>query len=569
MTHSMSPFHDDPMPPISGGTLMVTRDGQYAVAADSEADRVFVVDIAARKLTRSIMLPTGAEPGRVAEGIDGRVHVVMRNAAKLATISLQTGDVVMRDACVEPRGLGYDEVSQRVHMACVGGELLSFTDDPTLSTPVRSLQLDGDLRDVVVHEDELYVTRFRSAEVLVLDADGVETKRFYPGSYQLTEGNFQAGVAWRARPTSGGLLAVVHQAALTDTLPTDGPIAGVQPYYGGGAEACVPAVVTAATTVYDMRTGVKMTLEGQGNLASPVLPVDIAVSAEFEVAVAAAGSDMVVIKQLYETIADNGMPCGGSGPGVVAVDNPVAVAFDLAGQLLVQSRTQGLMFIEPGTGVVARLPFPKPFIANTGHNIFHKRANPVGSQIACASCHPEGHDDGHAWNFQKLGLRRTQSLLGGVMETTPLHWDGDMHSLDALVEEVFVSRMAGPLLTNNEMEVLGDWMHGLRALRPSKPADEQAVERGRQVFNSQEVGCNNCHNGPRLTDGRTLDVGTGKAFQVPSLVGVGFRTPLMHDGCAETVEDRFGSCGGGDEHGRTSQLSSLQLSDLVMYLNSL
>ena len=30
-----------------------------------------------------------------------------------------------------------------------------------------------------------------------------------------------------------------------------------------------------------------------------------------------------------------------------------------------------------------------------------------------------------------------------------------------------------------------------------------------------------CHNGPKLTNAQTVDVGTGAPFQVPSLVGVG------------------------------------------------
>jgi cytochrome c peroxidase len=67
----------------------------------------------------------------------------------------------------------------------------------------------------------------------------------------------------------------------------------------------------------------------------------------------------------------------------------------------------------------------------------------------------------------------------------------------------------------------------------------------------------------------TVDVGTGGKFQVPSLVGVSQRAPFMHDGCAATLRDRFGPCGGGDKHGFTSQLTSAQITDLVAYLETL
>ena len=57
--------------------------------------------------------------------------------------------------------------------------------------------------------------------------------------------------------------------------------------------------------------------------------------------------------------------------------------------------------------------------------------------------------------------------------------------------------------------------------------------------------------------------------KVPSLLGVAARAPFMHDGCAATLDDRFGSCGGGDAHGKTSQLSAAQRADLVAFLESL
>lgn len=79
-----------------------------------------------------------------------------------------------------------------------------------------------------------------------------------------------------------------------------------------------------------------------------------------------------------------------------------------------------------------------------------------------------------------------------------------------------------------------------------------------------------CHSGPTLTNNVSIAVGTGSKLQVPSLVGVGMRAPLMHDGCAPTLMDRFdAACGGGDAHGKTSQLSDAQLEDLVAYMNTL
>jgi hypothetical protein len=54
----------------------------------------------------------------------------------------------------------------------------------------------------------------------------------------------------------------------------------------------------------------------------------------------------------------------------------------------------------------------------------------------------------------------------------------------------------------------------------------------------------------------------------PSLLGVGLRSPLFHDGCAKSVAERFGPCGGAN-HGNTSQLSAAEQADLIAFLRSL
>src|SRR5688572_15409958 len=77
-----------PPPPISGGTLLITRDGRWAVASDPDTDRVAIVDTASPKLLADVELGRGEEPGRLVEDGDGRVHVVLRRGGAIATIEL-------------------------------------------------------------------------------------------------------------------------------------------------------------------------------------------------------------------------------------------------------------------------------------------------------------------------------------------------------------------------------------------------------------------------------------------------------------------------------------------------
>ena len=105
---------------------------------------------------------------------------------------------------------------------------------------------------------------------------------------------------------------------------------------------------------------------------------------------------------------------------------------------------------------------------------------------------------------------------------------------------------------------------------PGVVSDPDAVGRGQPVFTDSMHGCAVCHSGSQLTNNRiNVDVGTGGMFKIPSLVGLAYTAPYLHDGCAATLADRFGSCGGGDLHGVTSTLTQAQLADLVAYLDSL
>src|SRR5262245_7295789 len=58
------------LPPISGGTLLVLKDGHTAVAADPEQDRVWIVDLSSHTVVGNAAFKPGDEPGRVVEDED-------------------------------------------------------------------------------------------------------------------------------------------------------------------------------------------------------------------------------------------------------------------------------------------------------------------------------------------------------------------------------------------------------------------------------------------------------------------------------------------------------------------
>lgn len=251
---------------------------------------------------------------------------------------------------------------------------------------------------------------------------------------------------------------------------------------------------------------------------------------------------------------------------------PIAVAYAPGDRLLVQLREPALLAVI--TGTQAGLPQQTTLIlssesrADTGHTLFHANS---GGGLACASCHPEGHDDGRVWDFEGEGARRTQDPSGGLLKTAPFHWNGDMPDFSTLARNVFVGRMSGPALSSEQTRAMQGWVEALPELPPLRAASDPAVARGKALFESPATACTSCHNGDQLTNNNSVAVGTGQSFQVPSLRGVGWRAPYMHNGCAATLADRFtdATCGGGNQHGMTSQLSEADLGDLIAYLQSL
>ena len=313
-----------------------------------------------------------------------------------------------------------------------------------------------------------------------------------------------------------------------------------------------------------------------GSLGSLSLAVDVAVSPDRQkVALAVAGNNAVqgpsVVEQPVQTVTASPPPsCGTMGAGVTTTQPPgqvVAVAYS---RRACCSRRRAS---PPRSG--ARTPARRQLLASdsradTGHYLFHVNA---GGGLACASCHPEGGEDGRVWNFVCTGRapdavdpRRDQRArrrsTGTAASTTSRR----------LMDDVFSARMAGPAAERRSED--GAARDGSTRSRPCPPRpglDAAAVARGKAIFTDPTVGCATCHTGSLLTNNVRVDVGTGQAFQVPSLRGVSWRAPFMHNGCAATLADRFASaaCGGGDKHGATSTLTSAQIGDLTAYLQSL
>jgi len=564
-------------PPISGGTMIIAKSRpNLAVVSDSDRDQIWLVDLLAQTPIAHIALKENDEPGRLVEDAHGNVHVALRKGGALATLNLATQEVTRREVCPAPRGVAYDEKKDVVHVACMNGELVTFPAKGGEAT--RTLHLERDLRDVIVQGDKLLVSKFRSAELLTVNAEGEIAARTAPPQVKSTRmrqmgrrESFSPDQAWRTILTATGKVAMVHQRAL-DTSIVIRETGGDS--YGGGGDApgCDPTIVHSTVTVFDPDQLSASPKNGAPAIPNTLLPVDLASrvtpSGEVELSFVAAGDNRVVTvteRALAAATAPD-TNCDDGDDGQPVQGEPVALAY-WGDQIVVQTRDPIAVQIVNGKGLLIDLPGEAT--KDTGHDMFHR--NDGGTvRVSCASCHGEGRDDGHVWSFN-FGPRRTQNIANDILTTAPFHWDGKMRDLGMIMHEVFEKRMGGRPQGQAHVDVFAGWISKLPPMPNPVIGDADAIARGKELFQG-EAACNQCHTGSKFTNNQNRAVGTGQAFQVPSLVGVALRAPYMHDGCAKTLTELFTNedkCTGGDQHGKISQLSTDQISDLVTYLESL
>lgn len=588
-----------PPPPISGGNLLITHDGLRAVVADSDRDRLVLVDVAHSKVLATLPLMPGDEPGRAVEDASGKVHVALRGGGAVVTLDVASGSIVARRAaCAAPRGIAYDAQQEQLLVACADGKLVAL---PSSGGDVTSTtSLGPDLRDVIVNDSGTWVSTFKSAKLLKVQNATVSSTLTLPSL--AASRNFQPEVAWRAAPF-GKSIVVLHQAALVDPIalpvPGSGGAGGVA--FGGaggvggvgvsgvGYGSGVPcgAVVLAALSIVDTEGNVRT----GAALGTGVLPVDFDIAANGDVAVAFASgsspgnpngslqvypSGALALDYSAAALDNKGSSssqfgeCGLKSAGTILPSGVVAVRFSptVAGRLFALTRNPSRLYtVATGSQATSSLDLGGDDTSDTGHALFHDDG---GRGVACASCHPEGSEDGHVWNFSGVGLRRTQAVNTDLANSAPYHWDGDLADLGSLMEAVFVSRMGGAHESPERVSALQRWLFALEPLPALRDTSDAAAQRGAALFASTELGCTTCHSGTAPIQKQSVLVGTGAKLQVPSLLGIGHRAPFMHSGCAASLKNRFdAACGGGEQHGHTAQLSATQVDDLVAYLETL
>ncbi len=266
-------------------------------------------------------------------------------------------------------------------------------------------------------------------------------------------------------------------------------------------------------------------------------------------------------------------------------------------QLLVANRLDStISVIDAATNqVAATIPLDGPkqiSVLRHGEQTFYTARYSFQGQIGCANCHIDSTFDGLTWDLEPDGFGRDivdNRPIEDLRGTEPYKWNGGNPNLPTecgpRTEKYFWRS------ENYDDLTLTDLVTYVRGI-PSRPnrwrqPDGQLTpgqERGRALFvrATDKFGkpipdtnrCVYCHSGPKGTNQKSFDVGTGKStdnsglLDTPQLSNIALSSPYLHDGSAATLEQIWTIFNPDDKHGRTNDLTKDELNDLIQYLRT-
>jgi YVTN family beta-propeller protein len=582
----------------SSNSLMdLSPDGKRLLVANSDNGTVSVVDTQAHRVLHEVRVGDKPE-GITWLGGGSLAAATVYRENKVVFIDAELGKVIdVLHVADEPYGIVANRDGSRAWVSHECPGTVSEIDAKARNI-VREMKAGSFVRGLALSPDEkrLYVTEFYSARLQALDLESGKVVDSWPVR---SDDNLARNVVLHPRRPKAYVSHIRSR---------------ITAHQGAGS-------IFPHLTVYDLvppdkekRTS-STPLDSYFGVYVPCNPWESALSPDghWLYTIFAGTDDMFVSKVVdddYEEIEPEGRP-------VQVGKNPRAVRVSPDGRELFVYNALDFAVGVYDSGPPLRLKEtikvcdpPKTPEWVRGKVLFSSAKPPMTSRrwISCASCHPDGHNDGRVWQ-QPEGLRRTPALFG-LAHTHPLHWSADRDEV-----QDFEYTIRGPLMQgrglldqaikpkdgfkaieleealagrSKDLDTLAIYCNSFEfTLSPHIPAPGQlypAAQRGKELFFSDSVGCAKCHSGPYFTDSslkkpfQLHDVGTGNddptekmgpKYDTPTLLGIYRTAPYLHHGKAATLNDVLTTFNKEDKHGKTSHLAKDQIDDLVEFLKSL
>jgi YVTN family beta-propeller protein len=539
--------------------IAISQDGKRLYVTSAWSDTVSVIDTASRQVIET--LPTGFEPsGVVVDHAGTTLYVANRLSGDVSVIDLATGQEIKR--LLAGRGASYLTLSpdgKRIYCTHIYPNPGAFRTKPV-------------------------------SEITVIDTENqrvVERKPLHnvAGVFHVaTSIDGKLSVAAQLRPKNLIPLAhVEHGWVFGDSLtlfgddvgdrPVQVPIDELDRYYAlpwgvaitpDKSKIFLTTAGSQSVTVIDVARVLKAV-----NSRGKVLANDLSASAEYVVA---------------------RIPVGHNPRGVTL--SPDGKRLFVANRL---DDTISVIDTESDT-VISTIALGGPRNVDAlrrGERLFYTADFAFQGQFGCSNCHIDATIDGLQWDLEPDGFGKDivdNRSLENLAGTEPFKWNGgnaDMPTECGPRTEKFFFRSQS--FTDQQLTDLVTFVYSL-PYRPNRYRLANgdltpAQERGKAVFertrakNGAQIPetnqCAYCHSGPKFTDQKQIDVGTGKltdrspVIDVPQLPNVAYSAPYLHDGSARSLEEIWTIFNPKDTHGVTNDLTKDELNDLVEYLKTL
>ena len=580
--------------------MSFSPDGRVLYVVCQDSDEVRVVDLRSGKVVTSI--PVGRIPRGLAQSPDGsRLYVTNAWSDSVSVIDTTKREVVETlPTGFEPSGVVIDRPGTTLYVA-------------------NRLSDDISVIDLKAGQEIKRLLAGHGASYLTLSPDGklIYCTHIYPNQ-----------AAQRTQPTSE--ITVID--ASTQTVVERKPLHNVAGVFhvavspdgrlGVAAQLRPKNLIPLAHVEHGWAFGDSLTLFGAdigGTVQIPIdeldryyaLPWGIAITPDkSKIFLTTAGSESVTVvdlSHLLRTVRERRQPfvndLSASAEYVSARipvgHNPRGVALSPDGKFLyVANRLDDNISIidTKAEKVVSTLDLGGPRNIDAlrrGERLFYTAGFAFQGQFGCSNCHIDATIDGLQWDLEPDGFGKDivdNRSLENLAGTEPFKWNGgnpDMPTECGPRTEKFFFRSQS--FNQQQLTDLVTFVYSL-PYRPNRYrlangelTPEQ--ERGKDIFERAKSRngapipeanqCTYCHSGPKYTNQRQLDVGSGKStdrspvIDVPQLPNVVYSAPYLHDGSARSLEEIWTIYNPKDTHGVTNDLTKDELNDLIEYLKTL
>jgi len=588
--------------PTKSNSMALSGTNLYAVNTDSDS----VTKLNADTLAQLWENVVEDEPTTVAVASNGNIWVVNQNSDKISVINSSGTDVATytMPRGSRPFGIAFNPAGTQVYVTLEAtGRLLKLS--TTTGAIVSNIAVGADPRGIAVSGDgsKIYVTRHISAQTVA------EVREVASSTFTVTRTiNLQNDTT------------TVNSQDRSRGLPNYLVNIGISP---DGLRAWIPSTKTnTANSSLTFETSVR-TIASQINLSTgtevfadqkdfddSALAMDVSFSPKGDYAFfALEGNNRVIAIDAYSranvvTMLTDSAPKGlivNSAGTKLYVHNFLSrnvQSFDVSA---LTNATGSSAPELAKTSTITTEPLSAQVL--TGKKIFYRASDARMSRdayISCASCHLDGDSDRRVWDFTTRGegFRNTRTLIGSAgTRDGRVHWTGNFDEIQdfendirnafggsGLLSDADFTTTSNPLGTTKagrsaDLDALAAYVTFLSTMpkSPYRNADgtmTAAGTAGQTVFNSKN--CASCHGGAYYTNGTRHDVGTiqansgqgigaplaGVGFDTPSLLGLWFGEPYLHNGQAATLSAVLNSA----SHGGTNTLTAQQRSDLEQFL---